>query len=441
VFAKVMILPDSGKAQDFVKKFAQVLEEDEKIRKQLETLVSPTCSCKQAEGCVKLGSSKQPINPFLEMVKFLLERIAPVQIDSEYISALVKQVNKSIEGTADDDEEGVPTEEAIRAGLELLKLLSFTHPVSFHSAETFESLLGCLKMEDEKTAEATLQIFKNTGAKLENFPHIKSVLLPVLQQKAKKGPPRQAKYSIHCIYAMFTNRETHFAQIFEPLHKGLDTADHEELITPLTTLGHLSLLAPEQFAVPLKSLVANFIVKDMLMNDRAPGNKTTKLWVPDDEVSPETLPKIQGIKLMVRWLLGVKNTQSKSGNSTLRMLTAILNSDEDLTEQGKIGKPDMSRLCLAVGCAVLKLAQEPCYHDIITLEHYQLCALVLNVSTQTHTHTHTQRIRATMRSSPWSSTSCKNTHSQAPCYPGAVPALCLNYYHTGSPRLCSAFCT
>lgn len=160
-------------------------------------------------------------------------------------------------------------------------MLSFTHPVSFHSAETFESLLGCLKMDDEKVAEAALQIFRNTGSKMEeSFPHIKSyvsplpppdqcsrlvvvspaarrppshtpsgpivriytaaiihtttlspgalhfvtvlvplaplsVLLPVLQAKAKRGPPRQAKYSIHCINTMFTNRDTHFAQIFE----------------------------------------------------------------------------------------------------------------------------------------------------------------------------------------------------------------------------------
>uniref|UniRef100_A0A8C5BFU9 Sister chromatid cohesion protein PDS5 homolog B n=1 Tax=Gadus morhua TaxID=8049 RepID=A0A8C5BFU9_GADMO len=388
VFAKVMVitrnLPDPGKAQDFVKKLAQVLEEDERIRDQLETLVSPACSCKQAEVCVrditkKIGSPKQPSNPFLEMVKFLLERIAPVHIDTESISALVKQVNKSIDGTADDEEEGVPTDEAIRAGLELLKVLSFTHPVSFHSAETFESLLGCLKMDDEKVAEAALQIFKNTGSKMEeSFPHIKSVLLPVLQAKAKRGPPRQAKYAIHCIHAMFVSRDTHFAQIFEPLHKGLDPGNLEQLITPLTTLGHLALLAPEQFAAPLKSLVANFIVKDLLMNDRIAGKKTTKLWVADDEVSAETMAKIQGIKLMVRWLLGVKNNQSKSGNSTLRMLTAILHSDGDLTEQGKMGKPDMSRLRLAAACALLKLAQEPCYHEIITLEQYQLCALVIN---------------------------------------------------------------
>lgn len=39
-----------------------------------------------------------------------------------YCSALIKQVNKSIDGTADDEDEGVPTDQAIRAGLELLKV-------------------------------------------------------------------------------------------------------------------------------------------------------------------------------------------------------------------------------------------------------------------------------------------------------------------------------
>lgn len=44
----------------------------------------------------------------------------------EYVcfSALVKLLNKSIEGTADDDEEGVTPDTAIRSGLELLKVLS-----------------------------------------------------------------------------------------------------------------------------------------------------------------------------------------------------------------------------------------------------------------------------------------------------------------------------
>ncbi|CAI9557230.1 unnamed protein product [Staurois parvus] len=388
IFSKVMVitrnLPDPGKGQDFLKKFTQVLEEDEKIRGQLEKLVSPTCSCKQAEVCVrditkKLGNPKQPTNPFLEMMKFLLERIAPVHIDAESISSLIKLLNKSIDGTADDEEEGVTTDQAIRAGLELLKVLSFTHPISFHSAETFESLLACLKMDDEKVAEAALQIFKNTGNKIEDdFPHIRSALLPVLQQKAKKGPIRQSKYAIHCINAIFSSKETQFAQIFEPLHKSLDPSNPEQLIISLVSIGHIAQLAPDQFASPLKSMVANFVVKDLLMTDRCPGRKTTKLWVPDDEVSLETLVKMQGIKMMVRWLVGMKNNHSKSGTSTLRLLTAILHADGDLTEHGKLSKPDMSRLRLAAGCAVVKLAQEPCYHEIITLQQYQLCALVVN---------------------------------------------------------------
>lgn len=70
------------------------------------------------------------------------------------------------------------------------QVLSFTHPVSFHSAETFESLLGCLKMDDEKVAEAALQIFKNTGSKMEeSFPHIKSyVSAPPLLRVVLSSP-------------------------------------------------------------------------------------------------------------------------------------------------------------------------------------------------------------------------------------------------------------
>uniref|UniRef100_A0A672MDC8 Sister chromatid cohesion protein PDS5 homolog A-like n=1 Tax=Sinocyclocheilus grahami TaxID=75366 RepID=A0A672MDC8_SINGR len=388
MFGKLMTiaknLPDPGKAQDFMKKFNQVLGEDEKLRLQLDQLISPTCSCKQAEQCVreitrKLTFPKQPTNPFLEMVKFLLERIAPVHIDSEAISALVKLLNKSVEGTADDDDEGVTPDTAIRAGLELLKVLSFTHPTAFHSAETYESLLQCLKMEDDKVAEAAIQIFRNTGQKIETeLPQIRSTLIPILHQKAKRGTPHQAKQAVHCIHAIFHNKEVQLAQIFEPLSRSLNADVPEQLITPLVSLGHISMLAPDQFASPMKSIVANFIVKDLLMNDRSVGNKNGRLWTADDEVSPEVLAKVHAIKLLVRWLLGMKNNQSKSANSTLRLLSAMLVSEGDLTEQKKISKSDMSRLRLAAGSAIMKLAQEPCYHEIITPEQFQLCGLVIN---------------------------------------------------------------
>uniref|UniRef100_A0AAZ3P967 Uncharacterized protein n=1 Tax=Oncorhynchus tshawytscha TaxID=74940 RepID=A0AAZ3P967_ONCTS len=367
MFGKLMTisknLPDAGKAQDFMKRFNQVLGEDEKLRVQLDTLISPTCSCKQAELCVreitrKLAFPKQPTNPFLEMVKFLLERIAPVHIDSEAIRLYNVICDVSLLS---------------------LDVLSFTHPTAFHSAETYESLLQCLKMEDDKVAEAAIQIFRNTGQKIETeLQQIRSTLIPVLHQKAKRGTPHQAKQAVHCIHAIFCNKEVQLAQIFEPLSRSLNADVPEQLITPLVSLGHISLLAPDQFASPMKAIVANFIVKDLLMNDRSVGNKNGKLWTSDEEVSPEVLAKVQAIKLLVRWLLGMKNNQSKSANSTLRLLSAMLVSEGDLTEQKKISKSDMSRLRLAAGGAIMKLAQEPVYHDIITPEQFQLCGLVIN---------------------------------------------------------------
>lgn len=52
--------------------------------------------------------------------------------------------------------------------------------------------------------------------------------------------------------------------------------------------------------------------------------------------SPVSPGQVQAIKLLVRWLLGMKNNQSKSANSTLRLLSAMLVSEGDLTEQKKI---------------------------------------------------------------------------------------------------------
>ena len=60
----------------------------------------------------------------------------------------------------------------------------------------------------------------------------------------------------------------------QPLSRSLNADVPEQLITPLVSLGHISMLAPDQFASPMKSIVANFIVKDLLMNDRVRGANT-----------------------------------------------------------------------------------------------------------------------------------------------------------------------
>ncbi|XP_070552644.1 sister chromatid cohesion protein PDS5 homolog B-like [Ptychodera flava] len=376
-------LPDSFKAQEHMKKLAEILADDNHIRNQMDVIVSPACSCKKAEQAVKqimmkIGNPKQ-VTPFYESVKTLLERIAPLMIDSMAVSALCKLVQDQIEGVGEDFDDVSEEDTVANRGMKLLLALSGTSPGSFRSEESYGHLISLLRKEDISVSDNALQIFTNAGKGIEeSHPQIASCLLPVLQSKARTGTPREAKHSIHCISAIIVKkRRTIFEQIFESLKKGL-TPESRTIHTALTSIGHLAMVSSAQFLIPMKSLVAKFIVKDILMQDRGTPLKTKRLWCADDDVSEETNVKIRAMKLLVRWLIGLRSNDQGSGTSTVRLLTTMIRNDGDLMEKGKVSPAEKSRLRLAAGCALLKLAQEPCYADIITLEQFYLIALLVN---------------------------------------------------------------
>lgn len=43
-------------------------------------------------------------------------------------------------------------------------------------------------------------------------------------------------------------------------------------------------------------------------------------------------------------------------------------------------KPELARMRLQAGCCMLKVAEEPCFAEIITREQFQALALLINVS-------------------------------------------------------------
>lgn len=66
-----------------------------------------------------------------DLLEHEIKRVMPTRcILCGLLSSLVKLLNKSIEGTADDEDEGVTPDVAIRSGLELLKV----RPPLLHAA-------------------------------------------------------------------------------------------------------------------------------------------------------------------------------------------------------------------------------------------------------------------------------------------------------------------
>ncbi|XP_078602291.1 sister chromatid cohesion protein PDS5 homolog A-B-like [Branchiostoma floridae x Branchiostoma japonicum] len=375
-------LSEPSKAQEQVKKFVDILGKDERIHGFMQTLVDPKCTCEKAPETMreiqkKIGhfGQKGPASPFYDTVKNLLEKVSPLIIDPSAVDQLFKLLNDTMEGLGDED----LGDSGQERGLQLILMLSPIYPESFQSEDIFGQLLSYLKKENPIVVDTALQIFSNTGAVIEeNFTMIKSALLPVLQAKAKSGTPRQAKHAIRCVNTIFPGvRDSIFNQIFEHLRKKL-SFNSPNFLTALTSIGHLSLLAPALFSQQMKNFVAKFIVKDLLMQDRNEKKATTSSWCEDDQVSFETQAKIIALKLIVNWLLGMKNNDGNSCTSTFRLLHAMIKNKGDLMQKGKVSQPEQAHLRLAAGCAVLKLAQERVFAELLTLEQFQMVASLMN---------------------------------------------------------------
>lgn len=83
----------------------------------------------------------------------------------------------------------------------------------------------------------------------------------------------------------------------------------------------------------------------------------------------ETRCKVEGLKAMARWLLGLKQ-DTASAQKTFRMLNAFIVHKGDLLQSGRLSKAEMSWLRLTAGCAMLKVCEQKGVGDQYTPEQY-----------------------------------------------------------------------
>ncbi|XP_014675735.1 PREDICTED: sister chromatid cohesion protein PDS5 homolog B-like [Priapulus caudatus] len=373
-------LPDTAKAQEYIRRFSDMLRDDNRVRAYMDKLVSPDCMCKKAEECVrevlkKLGNPTQN-NVFYMTIKALLERIAPVMIDYDSVLQLLRYVDDSVRGLGEiDDEIGIKGSER---GLQLLLMLSTVFPLAFKTDEAFGHLITFTRDEDEYAADIALQIFARVGEEIETtFPNIHSCLVPVLVNLAKASTPRQAKHAIQAIHVICSNRDQLFNQIFQYATNNMEL-DKPNCLTALCVVGHLAYYSPDDFGPEMKGIISKNVVKDILMQDRMPSPVVAADWLEDAQMTVEVRTKVQSLKLITRVLMGMKSNQSSLGSSTLRLLNTLISHQGDLMERSQINDAEKARMRLVAGASMLKLAQEPCYADIITREQLQTLAMLIN---------------------------------------------------------------
>lgn len=85
------------------------------------------------------------------------------------------------------------------------------------------------------------------------------------------------------------------------------------------------------------------------------------------------------MKMMVRWLVGLK-TAASSASSTLRLLVTVISHNGDLMEKEHVSAMEKSWLRYAAAACILKICCCPTYADVLAHEQFQKLAQVMQVS-------------------------------------------------------------
>ncbi|XP_073986377.1 cohesin associated factor B pds5 isoform X1 [Rhodnius prolixus] len=379
-------LPDQVKAQEFLNKLSANMLSDPTLLLGMETVVKPNISCKECAQTTsallkKLG---QPVmtNLYYNTVKMLLERLSSVMVDSEALKVLVGYIEECLRGGNLLEELGLNPDNGGERGLKLLVMLAYVFPTHFMHTEVLKHLISLLQMEGENIAPLVLSVLTFLGkfkSLCDQFPNEVAELIPICKAFAESGKPKQAKQAIRCLYVNLDKNDPLFNEILEKVRENLNP-ESSHYLTAIVALGHLAQNLPERFPAQIKNIVSRKIVKELLVKNTESESSMPleNTWCTEEELPFETRCKVEALKAMARWLVGLKKDKL-AAQKTFRMLTAFISNNGDLLQYKKLSKAEMAWLRMAAGCAMLRICEQKGVGDQFTAEQfYTLSTLMID---------------------------------------------------------------
>ncbi|KAH8402050.1 hypothetical protein KR009_009482 [Drosophila setifemur] len=404
------LLPDPLKAAEYLTQFSNNLRKDSQLLRCINIVLKRDVSCRECADTMgvllkKLGAHVQS-NLYYNTVKMLIERVASVMVDKESIGVLIGLIEQCIQGGSMCEEIGISRHEAGERGLKLLSMLSYVFSTHFYTDTSLRHLIALLSYEHDYVAPLVLKTLTHLGRYQplvdDASPAILNELAPVCRDFALIGTPKQAKHAVRCIFvnsqssaatdgatggagsASTTTQTVHpiFNEIIEALRLKL-TPNCEHQRTKIVTLGHIAYNMPQAFLTPIKNMIARRIVKELLIQE-VPAQRDYDLpdeqgdWCAQEDLPPDTLCKLDALKSMARWLLGLR-TDEHAAQKTFRMLAAFVNQRGDLLGQNRLCGAEKSWLRLGAACAMLKVCEQKGVGDQYSAEQYlQLSQLMVD---------------------------------------------------------------
>lgn len=417
------------KFSQHLRKDKQLLKDMETVLKR--DVECKECADAMTAVLKKLGQPVMT-NLYYNTVKMLLNRVASVMVDKSGVEVLIhlieKQMNyiehprpkrragnngqaaniddSSVMEEEDEDMAGESSvsfeevdlmedlkftaDEITERGLKLLTILIYLFPAYFQDLKILQSMIALLAFDHEFIAPNIFKALTHLGKYkplIESHSEIIEQLAPICKWMAMSGNPKQSKHAIRCLYVNSqcqvddSEEKAHiketkemidviFSEIVDSLSSSL-TPDNEKYRTAIVCLGHIAYNMPERFNIQLKNIVARRIVKDLLIKE-VPENRDETPdtnWCDEEVLSEEVKCRIEGLKTVARWLIGLKDNEM-AAKKTFRMLSAFIKTKGDVLTQRNLTSCEMSWLRLSAGKAMLKICEQKGVGDEYNAEQF-----------------------------------------------------------------------
>lgn len=435
---------DPLKSQEYLVKFSTHMRKDRTILKDMETILrrdveSKACAEAMTSILKKLGT---PImtNTYYNTVKILLSRIASVMIDREGIEVLIQLIEsqlhlalkakklKAESGEEDEDVDGedideeasksdnmlldnlkLRPEDTSSKGLNLLTVLIYLFPAHFLHDSVLRPMMALLSFELGFVAGSLFKALTHLGRfkpLVDSHLEVLEDLAPICKHFAINGTPKQAKHAIRCLFVNSNSSvqemktddegESHqttvkklidniFQEIVDATNQNLSSTS-EHYRTAIVSFGHIAYNLPERFNIPLKNIVSRKIVKDLLIGDipDVRERKTEGDWCEEDQLAEEILCRVEGLKAIARWLVGMKDNVM-AAQKTFRMLCAFISKTGDILDKGQLSEAEKAWLRVSAGNAMLKICEQKGVGDEYNAEQFlTLSTLMVRLAFSCH---------------------------------------------------------
>ncbi|CAL4234724.1 unnamed protein product, partial [Meganyctiphanes norvegica] len=140
-------------------------------------------------------------------------------------------------------------------------VLSFVYPAHFLHEDILTQLINLLKLDSNNNSISPpiLSVLTYIGKHKPiggMFPGLGSTLIPLCQQFAESGSPKQAKHAVRCLHTNCTNdSDAIFDKVLEKIKEQL-TFDSPHFRCAIVSLGHIAINMPDKFHIPIKNIVS-----------------------------------------------------------------------------------------------------------------------------------------------------------------------------------------